>query len=248
MTIPFTVFFQRVCQETEISTQMGLAKVLGVNRSAITQAKIRDAVPEKWILALARKCSLSPDWLEYGTGPHRMTLESGYADPVRNSSANPMPGNRSGSAVIRGDTSSLFEEDVEIVYIPKAAARLCAGGGSFEVEATPVSAYPFPRWWLAKMGSPTDMIFMDVVGDSMEPGINDGDTVLVDQSHTRIDNQGIFAVGVEDAIYLKRIKLIQSGIILLSDNTEYAPMELYGDELENFRVIGKVVWLCRDCR
>ena len=34
------------------------------------------------------------------------------------------------------------------------------------------------------MGSPKSMVFMDVVGSSMEPGILDGDMVLVDQSAT----------------------------------------------------------------
>ena len=138
--------------------------------------------------------------------------------------------------------------DQELIYVPKAQARLCAGGGSFEVGALPVSEHPFPRQWLAKMGSPSAMVFMDVVGDSMEPGIRDGDMVLVDQSNTQISPQSILAVGVDDAIYLKRVEKRNGGILLHSDNNDYSDLELYGDELNSFRVIGKVVWLCRDCR
>ncbi|MBG3875510.1 bacteriophage CI repressor, partial [Desulfovibrio oxamicus] len=58
-------------QGTDITTQQALARVLGVNRSAITQAKNRDAIPQKWILRLSRVYALSPDWLEYGRGTPR---------------------------------------------------------------------------------------------------------------------------------------------------------------------------------
>lgn len=254
MTIPFFEFFERLRSATDITTQMDLARALGLNRSAITQAKLRNAVPPKWILALARRYALSPDWIEFG-------VENMHAGPtagklaVRNA-----PGKRNGQArsdvkrparqprIVEAARTPYPEGGEDIVYVPKAAARLCAGGGSFEIEAQPVAAYPFPRWWLAKMGSPSSMVFMDVVGDSMEPGICNGDTVLVDQSHTRVDLRNVLAVSVADAIYLKRVEPCGDGVILHSDNDMYADMELYGDELEHFRIIGKVVWLCRDCR
>ena len=130
--------------------------------------------------------------------------------------------------------------------MPKVRATLCAGGGSFECEAVPVSEHAFPRSWLARMGNPASMVFMDVVGDSMAPDIQDGDMVLVDQSVTRIDPRAVLAVGIEEAIYIKRVEPRGNGFIIRSDNPEYSPMEIYGDELATFRVIGKVVWLCRD--
>lgn len=242
MSIPFSEFYERLLSSTSINNQAELAKALCLNRSAITQAKKRNAVPQKWVLALARHFAISPDWLEFGTGrPYSDNRKSKPA--LRTARVRPSaPGRQTPYAEERKAGHE------ELVYVPKALARLCAGGGSFEVEATPVSAYPFPRWWLAKMGSPSDMVFMDVVGDSMEPGICDGDTVLVDRGHTRIESHSVLAVGVEEAIYLKRVERCGDGIILHSDNAAYPPMELFGDELENFRVIGKVVWLCRDCR
>lgn len=219
MNIPFDAFFARVAKETEIRTQTALADALGVNRSAITQAKVRNAVPQKWILALARRCAISPDWLEYGKGTPRPKA------PVQAQESLP----------------------ADVVFVPKVAARLCAGGGSFEHGAYPVAKHPFPRQWLARMGRPAAMVFMDVVGDSMEPGIYDGDMVLVDQSAQQPAARAVMAVGVDDAVYIKRVEQRGGGIRLLSDNPSYGPMELYGDELETFRIIGKVIWLCRDC-
>ena len=251
MTIPFTTFFERLLKATNIDTQTGLADALGLNRSAVTQAKRRDAVPQKWILALARRYALSPDWLEYGSGePHSEARQK--ADQTRQPAGRVTPAHGiAASAKLHVFTRPRplpAASEQELVYVPKAQARLCAGGGSFEVGALPVSEHPCPRQWLAKMGSPSSMVFMDVVGDSMEPGILDGDMVLVDQSNTQITPQAVLAVGLEEAIYLKRVEKRNGGILLHSDNNAYSAMELYGDELDSFRIIGKVVWLCRDCR
>ncbi len=224
MGIPFSVFFERLREATDIGSQTDLANALGVNRSAVTQAKVRDSVPPKWVLALARRYTLSPDWLEFGSGAPRAFPGAETPD------------------------KALSEGGQELVYVPKAAARLCAGGGSFEVGAVPVAEHPFPRRWLARMGSPSDMVFMDVVGDSMAPGIMDGDMVLVDQSALNIAPQVVLAVGVEESIYIKRVEKRGEGVLLRSDNPGYSDMELYGDELDTFRILGKVVWLCRDCR
>lgn len=258
MTIPFTPFLERLRRQTDIASQVDLARALDVNRSAITQAKVRDAVPPKWILALSRRYGLSPDWLEYGSGeprPRRLaraddtrrpdqglfSLERGQKNPEVLS-----PVQRVVRAHGMGPTAPTPEE--ELFYVPKAAARLCAGGGSFEVDTLPVAKYPMPLRWLSQMGRPANMIFMDVVGNSMEPGICDGDMVLVDQGHTRITRNWVLAVGVEEAIYLKRVEERPGGVILRSDNSAFSPMELYGDELSTFSIIGKVVWLCRDYR
>jgi len=244
--IAFKVFFDRLVSATSIKTQTDLATALGVHRSAITQAKTRDAIPAKWVLRLARRFSLSPDWLEYGTGSPRAAHAKASGD-IKISGRKSMA--RKTRELLLHSLPVGAKHDVnDVVLVPKVEARLCAGGGSFEVEAQPVATHPFPRWWLAKLGSPSDMVFMDVVGDSMEPGICDGDTVLVDQSYTRVDSHSVLAVGVEDAIYLKRVERCGDGILLHSDNLGYAPMEIFGDELENFRIIGRVVWLCRDCR
>lgn len=240
MTIPFQLFFDRLMQATDIRTQTDMARALDVNRSAITQAKVRNAVPQKWVLALARRYSLSPDWLEFGTGTPRPAV-AGKAERAQAVAEAVRSGRLSGE-----DAAAAVAP--ELVYVPKTAARLCAGAGSFEVDAVPVAEYPFPRQFLARMGNPSEMVFMDVVGNSMEPGICDGDMVLVDRSRTRLAAGEVLAVGLEDAIYLKRPELRSGGLVLHSDNPAHSPIEILGDEADSFRVIGKVVWLCRDCR
>lgn len=226
MIIRFNEFIPKAGQITGCNTQMELAKILEVNRSAITQAKNRDAVPERWLLTLARKYSLPPDWFETGvTTPY--------------------------TALPRAEIARIYEPEPdynpEVVNIPKVSAVLCAGGGSFEVESAVVDHIPLPLNMARSFGHSDKLVFMDVSGDSMEPYIHGGDVVLIDQSVSIPVTNTVMAVGHEDSIYIKRIQMNKDGSLsLVSDNPAYTPINLMGDDLQTFRVIGKLVWLCRD--
>ncbi|MDL2313500.1 helix-turn-helix domain-containing protein [Desulfovibrio sp. OttesenSCG-928-C14] len=228
MPLRFDEFYSRACEACGVKTQMDLASVLGINRSAITQAKKRDAVPEKWLLILSRKFAVSPDWLEHGdkfVKSMKLASESNGAKPLR----------------FQESHSSDF---VDVLTIPKISAVLCAGGGSFETDTTVVAHIPMPQ--AHRLGNPANLVFMDVAGDSMEPGIANGDTVLIDRSRTDFTHGSIMAVGHDDTIFLKRLKRYgDESVALLSDNPAYSPIHLYGDELNSLRIIGRLVWLCR---
>ena len=92
------------------------------------------------------------------------------------------------------------------------------------------------------------MILMRVYGDSMEPEIMDSDVVLLDQSKRTVLPGRIFAVGFEDAIYLKRIDMLPGKVVLKSINPMYPPVELdiRGQMNDLFRVIGRVLWCGRE--
>ncbi len=132
--------------------------------------------------------------------------------------------------------------------IPKVQARLCAGAGSFEVDSRIEGYYSFQKKWLQNKGAADRMVLMDVFGNSMTPEIKDGDTVLIDQSRKDIFAGTIYAVGIEDTIMVKRIEKHPRKLVLLSDNKEYAPIFLADDEIDSVRIIGRVIWICRELR
>ncbi len=132
--------------------------------------------------------------------------------------------------------------------VPKVQARLCAGGGSFEIDPQIQGYYAFQKAWLAGKGVADQMVLMDVFGNSMTPEIKDGDTVLVNQAQKDILAGAIYAVGIEDTIMVKRIEKHPRKMVLLSDNTEYAPIYLDREEINGVRIIGKVIWICRELR
>jgi phage repressor protein C with HTH and peptisase S24 domain len=51
----------------------------------------------------------------------------------------------------------------------------------------------------------------------------------------------IYAVGIDDAIMVKRIEQHPGKIVLRSDNKDYEPVYLNRKEVDRFRIIGKVM-------
>jgi len=215
-TKQFDTFIKRIFGATGISSQSELAAALKINRSAITQARKKNAVPAKWVLQLYKSFGLNPEWVETGSGPafHR----------------EPEPDN----AIFTG--------------IPKVRARLSAGGGSFEVGSEIEGFYAFRKDWLVSKGALNKMVLMDIFGNSMEPEIKNGDTILIDESQKDILAGAIFAVGVEDTIMVKRLEKHPNKLVLISDNKDYAPIYLQGREIDSIRIIGKVIWICRELK
>ena len=212
----FESFLQRVFQATGITSQTELASVLKINRSAITQARKKNSIPDKWILQLYKTYGLNPDWVETGSG---QTF-------IRKSASN----------------DSIFKN------IPKVKARLSAGGGSFEVGSEIEGYYAFRKDWLTAKGNRNKMVLMDIFGNSMEPEMKDGDTILIDESQKDILAGAIYAVGIDDTIMVKRVEKHPNKLVLLSDNTDYSPIYLHGNELNSVRIIGKVIWISRELR
>jgi hypothetical protein len=116
--IKFKTFCKRAFEALGIDSQIDLAAALDLNRSAITQAKKKGVVPDKWLLILFSRYGVSPDWIETGTGPVFLKVkETGLTQP-------------------------------EYMAITKVKARLCAGDGSFETDEGMSNRYLFQSEWL----------------------------------------------------------------------------------------------------
>ena len=177
-----------------------------------------------------RKDSVPARWIldlsaKYGLNP--LWLEQGKGFPRPDSGADDGPG---------------------YLEVPKVRARLSAGGGSFETESQVEGYYSFRADWLRTRGNPSNMVLMEVVGNSMEPELREGDMVLIDESRSDVLSGSIYAVGVEDTVMVKRVERLPGTLVLRSDNVDYSPIHLSGDELDNVRVIGKVLWSSREYR
>ena len=193
-TSSFDTIIERVFEATGIDSQTELARVLKINRSAVTQARKKGQVPDRWLLQLYRKFGLNPEWLESGAGRIFLTAA--------------------------GESVTQFER------IPKVAARLCAGDGSFETDADVQAYHAFQKDWLRRKGKPGAMVLFDIFGNSMEPELKNGDTVLIDQSQQAILAGAMYAVGIEDTIMVKRIEKRPNKLVLLSNHKDYLPVTL----------------------
>jgi len=105
----------------------------------------------------------------------------------------------------------------------------------------------FREQWLDRITSAKDedlaVLFAD--GDSMEPTLRDGDTMLIDRSQVNIRRPGIYVIGFEGTLNVKRVSVneLEGTIRISSDNPAYSS---YDATLEdNFQVAGRVVWIGR---
>lgn len=239
-TAEFQEIFTRLKLATGAGTDTELAKALGIKQGAVSAAKRSLQIPPVWIAKVSKGFSVSADWLFYGTGP----MERGGTAVASG------PGQTTGAIPADAPPWMAPEAAPSMGYtlVPKVQARLAAGSGSLETEGEVIGYYAFKTDFLRRKGRPQKMVLMDVAGDSMEPILLDRDTVLIDESQNAIISGGLFAVGVEQEVFVKYLDRIPGKLVLRSKNSDYQPIEvdMNGDLAASVRIIGRVVWSCRE--
>ena len=196
---------QRLMQALEADTAVELARALGLPVADVEQALAKGQVPDEWVRICAAETGCNADWLFFGRGPMRLPLVESGAMPA---------------CLMLEDV----DDDVDMITVPLVVARLSAGSGSLEVSSEQEGGYAFRSDFLHRKGNPRRrvlmrrglplrcnprrMVLMRVSGDSMVPEIQDNDLVLLDQGQTEIVSGRLYAIGFEDAIYIKRIDLL----------------------------------------
>ncbi|HHX89917.1 MAG TPA: helix-turn-helix transcriptional regulator [Paracoccus sp.] len=121
-----------------------------------------------------------------------------------------------------------------------------AGDGLLNLDGPPVDHLAFSKRWLEQNGiSAGDSVLINVMGDSMEPSIYDGDLVMIDRRKKVIRSGRIYAFRDGDTLRLKRFELIPgAAIVLRSDNPKHPHEHRIGHEMNAVSegIIGEVVW------
>jgi hypothetical protein len=138
--------------------------------------------------------------------------------------------------------------------IPVHEAVLSAGPGAINSDETIIDHLVFRADWLAKIGvSERNAAMARIKGDSMAPGIQSGDLVLIDTSRTQIPIRkrskggqsvpAIYAFVQDGEARVKRIERPDARlIVLLSDNPNYPPELVTEDMTEGLNILGRVAW------
>lgn len=136
----------------------------------------------------------------------------------------------------------------DYVLVPEYELDLSAGGGSPFDERRIVEEWPFPGPFLRNVlaVSPTRLIIVRVVGDSMEPTFRPNDRVMVDLDDQNVAQPGVFAVNLDDTAVIKRLELVPLSrprqMTLISDNQAHPNHTV---EAKRIQVIGRVIWFSR---
>lgn len=139
--------------------------------------------------------------------------------------------------------SCIFDD---FFLVPMLSARPKAGEGGLETDSEFMGWYSFKRNFLERKGNPFKMYLFRVVGDSMEKTLLEDDVVLVDTSQPSIVSGKIFLIRLGPELMVKRLETRPGLIRVISDNTQYSPMEIPDREDVNMEIFGKMVWSCRE--
>jgi phage repressor protein C with HTH and peptisase S24 domain len=145
-----------------------------------------------------------------------------------------------------GNTPDLPDADNEVSYVrvevlPTFAGLGGGGTGDGAIETALVSRRLVEDELRAR---PTDLLLINVRGDSMEPMFHNGDQLLIDRRDTNPIQPGPFALLYSDGYVVKIVSWVEkrSKLRIASANKEYEP-ELY--EPDEVTIMGRPVWFAR---
>lgn len=218
-------------KENAIYRPADMARDMGVSRAQLSGIKDRFAfqTAEKISSALSKHgIEASPNHIFEGLTQEDWQLMPELDHPV-------------GIPYING--KNLNGEPVKIPYYRISAA---AGGGVFaEGKTDAVQIYFLSGWIRDRLNTtPKNLFAMDIYGDSMEPTLRHGDTVLVDKKKNHLRSNGLYVLEINDMLIVKRVEVQPDNSILMkSDNPDYEPYVLKPGEEGHFGVKGRVVKL-----
>jgi len=136
----------------------------------------------------------------------------------------------------------------EFALIPGYRVEVSAGHGASPLDEEPTRYLAFRHKWLQYRRLKADnLVLVFARGDSMEPTIQDNNTVMIDTNQRDLVDGNIYVIRTDNHLVVKRVqKLINKGILLLSDNKEYKEQRLESSETQDLEVIGRVVWIGKD--
>lgn len=207
--------------QTSFASELGLAQTTyGPYETG------RRSVPDDLKLQLADKYGINLHWLITGQGSMNMGKGSGESAPTH------------------ARANDDLKEDVlkDSVVVAMTSLRVSAGPGQSWSDADVTGeklciskrvARRYPR--------NSDFAGAQVIGDSMEPTLHDGEPVVYVRDY--IQGDGIYVLAVNEELLVKRLQFdrIFNRLHIISDNTKYRPVEIPLEGLDNVRILGKVV-------
>ncbi len=135
-------------------------------------------------------------------------------------------------------------DEAGVFHVPVADIRVSAGPGALASDhERRLGEWPFPRDWIEReFRYPAKLRLVKVSGDSQEPELRDGDSVLVDLSRNQLA-EGMHIVRLDDVLMIKRVQLEGARVRLKSANDRYDDIVVdLPSAADTFAVIGRAVW------
>lgn len=201
-------------------TQSQLAVAAGVSAGTIGNIESEARQAKGSLPQIAEALGISYKWLAHGTGP--MELDGGLSFGI-----SLLPATQFGQPVAVYEDGDVLSDDY--IQIKEFEVKFSAGNGRTPVfdEMTDSVAATYRVEWFQRMGiNPGRAIRVKVHGNSMEPFLYSGDTVLVNLAETNIINGKVYALRYGEELRIKRVyRKLDGSLILHSDNADFLPRD-----------------------
>lgn len=225
-----------------------LQRVAGVTSSAVSQwlgkgSKLIHTIGQMEAAErLAQATGYRALWIAKGVGPERPsdspTDMGGKTQSIQLRRVADWQ-SRSGS---KRQAVSL-DDNPDLPVVPLVQFKLSAGASGFSVDYLEDEARPitFRRQWFQEKGyEPSELFAIKVMNGSMEPGLWDGDVVVVNTADTTPKDGAVFAVNYEGELVIKRLVRDEGRWWLKSDNPDQMRYPRKACD-EGVFIIGRVV-------
>ncbi|PTU03797.1 c repressor [Pseudomonas sp. HMWF031] len=192
-----------------------LARKASIPRSTLESYMTGDSEPKaSRLVAIAKSAQVDIGWLASGEG-------SKHPD-----------------AALESTQEELYD------YVPLYDAHISQGHGAWSEGARILTMLAFTKYSLRKKGLLTEhLAAVRVAGDSNEPVLSDGDTVMVDLRRNQFQGEGFYVVRLDDLLYAKRLqRQLDGGVMVISANSAYQPLTVPRTSLDTLHVVGQIVW------
>lgn len=146
------------------------------------------------------------------------------------------------------DESSKYGQSDAYSYIPLFDVDASAGYGRLTESEHIRGHLAFRKQFIKQeLGSAEkDLALLTVTGDSMEPSLKSGDTIMIDQGKVaHIAQDGLYVLQMDGSLLVKRLQTLPGDRVRVSsDNPAYQPFEMSKAELIS-DLVGRVVWTGR---
>lgn len=240
----------RMMLATGAKSQTELAERLQVSRSAISDAKNRDAAPAQWFLKLSRApYHVNPAWLETGKGAMRLpgsqaaTHRAGTMEPWLEHHVRDLLDDTPHWEDAYTSKESAAKDDYQAIPLALPLLSEIRDGLATQPEPSPAA---FLGSWLKALGEPKAMRLLPVHGDAMSPALGPGDMVLVDESQKGIIEGEVYALRMDEQVVLRRLAKAPGKLVLKCDNPRWGdPVHAASAGNHTVEVIGRVVLAIR---
>lgn len=201
-------------------TQGKLAREVGMAQSSVNKL-LNGASGSRNVVKIAQVLGVSAEWLAQGVGENTGSSPTAWnclPDQQGNGSYRVDVLDVQASAGNGTLLASDFIETIRAIEYTTEQARSLFGNRSSDIVKV-----------------------ITVRGDSMSGTIEPGDYIFVDISVNCFDGDGLYVFCYGQTIHVKRLQMVKSQLLVLSDNKLYSTWSIDKSDEDEFRILAKVL-------